>query len=190
MENKADTSMFSRACRPSGFRNLDQDQIEILHNASLEIMERTGMRFFDQEALDLFKKAGAGISDENLVRIPSHLVDWARKSVPENVNIYDRNRQLCMMLGGDRTYYSVGSDCMSTYDLETGEHRTAVLSDVVNGVRLVDALYDRRVKLLMSAEAPPAELYRGIQLAFPFQRTVSRLEEMRSHQYLEEAHRP
>jgi trimethylamine--corrinoid protein Co-methyltransferase len=31
------------------------------------MMERTGMRFFDREALDLFKKAGAGISGENLV---------------------------------------------------------------------------------------------------------------------------
>ena len=140
MESKTNTSVNSRSYRPNGFRNLDQDQIEVLHNASLEIMERTGMRFFDQEALDLFKNAGAGISDENLVRIPSHLVEWARRCVPENVNIFDRNQQLSMMLGGDRTYYGVGSDCMSTYDLETGEHRKAVLSDVVNGVRLVDAL--------------------------------------------------
>ena len=140
MESKTNKSTFSRSYRPSGFRNLDQDQIDTLHNASLEIMERTGMRFFDQEALDLFKKAGAKLSDENLVRIPSHLVEWARRCVPENVNIFDRNQQLSMMLGGDRTYYGVGSDCMSTYDLETGEHRKAVLSDVVNGVRLVDAL--------------------------------------------------
>ena len=45
-----------------------------------------------------------------------------------------------MMLGGDRTYSGVGSDCMSAYVLETGEYRQAVLSDVINGVRLVDAL--------------------------------------------------
>ena len=140
MESETNTSANSRSYRPSGFRNLDQDQIEVLHNASLEIMKRTGMRFFDQEALDLFKKAGAGISDGNLVRIPSHLVEWARRSVPENVNIYDRNQRLFMMLGGDRTYFGVGSDCMSTYVLETGEYRQAVLSDVINGVRLVDAL--------------------------------------------------
>ena len=62
MKSKTNTTASSRSFRPSGFRNLNQDQIEVLHNASLEIMERTGMRFFDQEALDLFKKAGAVIS--------------------------------------------------------------------------------------------------------------------------------
>jgi len=162
MESKPNTSESSRSFRPSGFRNLNQDQIEVLHNASLEIMERTGMRFFNQEALDLFKKAGAEISDENLVRIPSHLVEWARRSVPENVNIFDRNRQLLMMLGGDRTYYGVGSDCMSTYDLETGEHRTAVLSDVVNGVRLVDALpnMDFVMSMFLPSDVPQADYER------------------------------
>ncbi|MCP4631174.1 MAG: trimethylamine methyltransferase [bacterium] len=162
MESKTSPSAFSRSCRPSGFRNLDQDQIEILHNASLEIMERTGMRFFDREALDLFKKAGAGISDDNLVRIPSQLVEWARRCVPENVNIYDRNRQLLMLLGGDRTYYGVGSDCMSTYDIESGEHRKAVLSDVVNGVRLVDALpnLDFVMSMFLPSDVPRADYER------------------------------
>ena len=162
MEFKPNPSASSRSYRPSGFRNLNQDQIEVLHNASLEIMERTGMRFFDREALDLFKKAGADISDENLVRIPSHLVEWARRSVPENVNIFDRNRQLLMMLGGDRTYYGVGSDCMSTYDLETGEHRKAVLRDVVNGERLVDALpnMDFVMSMFLPSEDPQADYER------------------------------
>ena len=162
MEFKPNPSASSRSYRPSGFRNLNQDQIEVLHNASLEIMERTGMRFFDWEALDLFKKAGADISDENLVRIPSHLVEWARRSVPENVNIFDRNQQLLMMLGGDRTYYGVGSDCMSTYDLETGEHRKAVLRDVVNGVRLVDALpnMDFVMSMFLPSDVPQADYER------------------------------
>jgi len=140
MDFKADISDYSRSYRPRGFRNLHQDQIDILHNASLEIMDRTGMRFFDQEALDLFKKAGAGLSDGNLVRIPSHLVEWALRTVPKNVTIFDRNRQRSMLLGGDRTYFGVGSDCMSIYDLETGDHRKALHRDVINGVRLVDAL--------------------------------------------------
>ena len=162
MEAKTNTSTSSRSYRPSGFRNLNQDQIEVLHNASLEIMERTGMRFFDQEALDLFKKAGAGISDENLVRIPPQLVEWARSTAPENVNIFDRNQQPCMMLGGDRTYFGPGSDCMSTYDLETADHRKAVLGDVVNGVRLVDALpnMDFVMSMFLPSDVPQANYER------------------------------
>jgi cell division protein ZapE len=55
---------------------------------------------------------------------------------------------------------------------------------------LVDEFYDRRVKLILSAAAPATELYRGERLKQEFQRTQSRLQEMQSHDYLAEEHRP
>ena len=51
-------------------------------------------------------------------------------------------------------------------------------------IALVDEFYDRRVKLILSAAAPVAELYRGEKLRHDFQRTRSRLEEMQTHDYL------
>jgi cell division protein ZapE len=54
----------------------------------------------------------------------------------------------------------------------------------------VDEVYDRSVKLVVSAEAPPQGLYTGTRLAFEFQRTASRLIEMQSHAYLARPHRP
>lgn len=56
-------------------------------------------------------------------------------------------------------------------------------------VNMVDEFYDRNVKLLISAEAPPDQLYTGQRLAFEFQRTTSRLTEMQSHEYLARPHR-
>src|SRR5690606_20005629 len=56
-------------------------------------------------------------------------------------------------------------------------------------IALVDEFYDRRVKLILSAEAPIAELYRGEKLSHEFERTRSRLMEMQSHEYLAAAHR-
>jgi cell division protein ZapE len=57
-------------------------------------------------------------------------------------------------------------------------------------VLLIDEFYDRNVKLVVSAAAPPDRLYCGERLAFEFQRTASRLVEMQSSEYLARPHRP
>jgi cell division protein ZapE len=56
-------------------------------------------------------------------------------------------------------------------------------------IALVDEFYDHSVKLIVSAAAPTAELYRGTKLSFEFERTKSRLVEMQSQQYLAREHR-
>lgn len=55
-------------------------------------------------------------------------------------------------------------------------------------IALVDEFYDRRVKLVLSAEAAIEALYRGNKLTFEFERTTSRLIEMQSTDYLHAAH--
>ena len=57
-------------------------------------------------------------------------------------------------------------------------------------IALVDEFYDRGVKLLLSAHAPPTELYAGERLRFEFARTQSRLAEMQTKEYLARPHQP
>ena len=56
-------------------------------------------------------------------------------------------------------------------------------------INMIDEFYDRNVNLLSTAETRPDALYSGKQYAFEFQRTVSRLLEMRSHEYMQRPHK-
>jgi trimethylamine--corrinoid protein Co-methyltransferase len=159
--------------RPFQFRSLSDDQLSLLHDASLEIMARTGMRFFEQEALDLFRRAGADVSDGNLVRVPPHLVEWAARTAPKNITLFDQARQRVMSLGGYRSYFGPGSDCSYIYDLDTGQRRKAVLQDVVDAVRLADALPN--LDFMMSMFLPsdvPQERYERQQMAVMLQESI------------------
>ncbi len=160
----------NRSARPN---SLTEDQLALLHEASLEIMFRTGMRFFDQEALDLFENGGAKISDGNLVCISPNLVEWALSTAPKNITIFDRMGNRAMSLGGYRSYFGPGSDCMFIYDLESGERRDAVLNDTIYGVRLVDALPN--LDFVMSMYLPsdiPEEMYERQQMAVMLQEST------------------
>lgn len=57
-------------------------------------------------------------------------------------------------------------------------------------IAMVDEFYERRVKLIISAEVEMDALYTNGQLNFEFRRCLSRLQEMQSHDYLAEAHKP
>ena len=56
-------------------------------------------------------------------------------------------------------------------------------------IMLIDELYDRGVKIVVSAAAPPLQLYRGDRLQFEFERAASRLVEMQTQHYLAGSHR-
>ena len=57
-------------------------------------------------------------------------------------------------------------------------------------IHFIDAIYDHNVKLLASSMAIPGELYHGRRMTFAFERTISRLTEMGTEQYLKLAHNP
>ena len=71
------------------YRTMTDEQCRLIHRASLDILERTGVLLYYQPAIDLLKKAGC-LVDGNHVRIPSHLVEWALRTAPSRIMMYDR----------------------------------------------------------------------------------------------------
>ncbi len=122
------------------FSRLSEAQCHKLHWASLEILERVGVRAHLQEAVDLLKKAGADVSDGNLVRVPAGLVEKAFATAPRRIVLCDRHGNRVMPLEGDRCFYGPGSDTLNIVDHRTGERRKPVLKDVEEGTIVCDAL--------------------------------------------------
>lgn len=159
--------------RPVQLHSLDPDEVELLHDASLEILKRYGMRFHSDAAVELFRRGGAAVSDGNLVRIPSHLVEWALRAAPKAVAIFDRNGRRAMSLGAHRSYYGPGSDAANIYDLTTRRRRPAALDDVSAASRLVDALpnLDFAMSQFMPCDVAP-ERYERAQMATMLRQTT------------------
>ena len=131
-------SNFSAQATP-GLRLLSDDQREQIHSATLELLRRTGVRVDVEVVRDLLMKAGCWM-DEERVRIPPHLIDWAIRTAPSRVVLCDRDGNDAMELEGRKGYYGTGSDTVFVIDAYTGERRKAVLGDVANVARLVDGL--------------------------------------------------
>jgi trimethylamine--corrinoid protein Co-methyltransferase len=122
-----------------GLQVLSDDQKARIHQATLEILRRTGVRVLVPEVRELLSRAGCWLDGER-VRIPSHLIEWAVRVAPKRVVMCDREGDAAMFLEGHRSYYGTGSDTPYVIDAYSGERRQAVLADVVNVARLVDAL--------------------------------------------------
>lgn len=128
-------------CTPD-YRLLTPDQIQRLHNATLDILETVGVRILSPEAVDILTAAGCRVQPDNVVTIPADVVEACIQSAPSSIAIYNRLGKEAMRLEGRRTYFGMGTDLTQTYDLETGRLRPSRLKDVVNAAIVGDALED------------------------------------------------
>jgi len=82
------------------FRLLSDSQLEELHLATLQILERTGVAFECQEAIDLLGEAGADVSNPDRVKIPAYMVEQALRTAPKTITLYTRDGEPAMVLNG------------------------------------------------------------------------------------------
>lgn len=121
------------------FSILNPTQAERLHFAALDILDRTGVKVYHKDALELLRKAGARVDGERAF-IPAWMVKRALATAPSSVPISNRRGERAMLLEKGRSYYGTGSDTPGVIDLFTGERREAVKQDVANAAVICDAL--------------------------------------------------
>ncbi len=121
------------------YKPLTDNQVEQIHRASLTILEQTGVRVEQPQALQLFKQAGASV-DGNRVRIPEAIIMDALDKAPSRVVLAGQDPINDLILEGKRVHIGTGGAALQVLDLETEKIRDAVLQDVADMARLVDAL--------------------------------------------------
>lgn len=118
---------------------LNEAQMEQIHQATLEVLERTGVRFNHPKALEILDGAGARV-DGDRVRIPSWLVEQAVRKAPSRVVLGNRHGEREVFLEGDKYWFGPSLDCIDYLDPLTGERRRFVSDDCRITTTVADAL--------------------------------------------------
>jgi len=123
------------------FRLLSDSQLEELHLAVLQILERTGVAFECEEAIELLDGAGADVSNPDRVKIPSYLVEQALRTAPKMVTLYNRKSEPAVVLNGmTGCHFGSMPDCPYILDPHTKTRRTCYVEDIADTARVIDAL--------------------------------------------------
>jgi len=97
-------------------------------------------------------------------------------------------KRLCAEARGATDYLTIARHFHSVIIVGIPKLGPENRNEAARFVTLIDALYEHKVKLIAAADAEPAELYEKGDGRFEFERTVSRLMEMQSQDYLAEGH--
>lgn len=112
-----------------------------LKEATLRVLERTGVRYQSPKALALLKKAGARVDGESdLVRLPRELVLECLALAPRRFVLGARDPACDLDLGSGWTYGTTDGCGVEVVDWHTGERRKSTKADLAAVTRMQDAL--------------------------------------------------
>ena len=122
-----------------GINFLSEKQLEELHLATLNVLERVGVDIYHEEVLEILDETGAKIRGKRAY-IPSALVEEILNISTPRVTLNDRHGSIAMELEKQRIYFGTGSDTPNFIDLDTGERRKACKDDIKNAVQVAHEL--------------------------------------------------
>lgn len=131
------------AVRNSGlrFEVLSETDIDDVHLATLEVLERTGVFVEDDEPLDIYADGGCRVDHERrVVQIPACIVEDAIRSAPPMNYQCGRDPRHDFVLEAGRVAFCNFDEGIKIVDPFSGEHRDPTIEDVRRIARLVDAL--------------------------------------------------
>ncbi len=139
------------------FSYLSDDEVQYVHEASLEILEETGLLVRNEKARKRFAAHGAIVDQETeLVRIPARIVEKYRKLVPPTITLRGRDPEYDVTLPRKRPVVATASSAPDIVDPVTGTARRATSDDIARIAHLVNELphYDMFSISVLADDAP------------------------------------
>ncbi|MEA3231032.1 MAG: trimethylamine methyltransferase family protein, partial [Thermodesulfobacteriota bacterium] len=136
---------------------LNDDELDQIHSATLEVLSRTGIFVEDEEALEIFHGAGAGVDKKSkVVKIPPHLVEDAIRWAPSTFFASGRSPARDVVLESNRVTFTNFGEGIVIKDIHTGELRETTKNDAREAARLIDALehIDTYERAILSHDVP------------------------------------
>jgi len=137
--------------------NFDRKMLDQIHNASLEILGETGIRFPNIEALEIFKHHGFKIDGE-MVFFQKPDIEKALETIPEKFELHARNEENSFIIGDDS--YRIAPGYGPPFIIEpSGEMRQAVVDDTNKFCKLVQTskALDFNSSIVVQPNDVPAE---------------------------------
>lgn len=120
---------------------LSKDEIYDIHSATLQVLERTGVRVNDPKAFQILRDAGANVdSKTSVVKIQEHLLKDGIRKAPKYFTLYGRDTSYKLRFERGQTYFSSQGTSAFVVDFETGKRGKAALKDLKSFFILSDAM--------------------------------------------------
>ncbi|MHC8508493.1 MAG: trimethylamine methyltransferase family protein [Rhodospirillales bacterium] len=116
-------------------RVFSDDQVAAIHNAALRVLEELGVRVLLDEGREIFKKAGARIDDDFMVRVDRGLIEEARQKAPPVFEVSGRAPERSFTMGENSLVLAPGAGCPNITDMDRGR-RPGTLADFVETIKL------------------------------------------------------
>ncbi len=138
---------------------LSPEEVQRIHDATLEVIETAGVRFPSEQALDIWEAHGAAVDRETqIVKAPGDLIEAALRQAPPAYTLAARDPEQDLPLDGNHVFVGTDGCGVEVLDLYSGERRRSCLQDVIEIVRVADALEEVAFHwVAVSAQDRPAE---------------------------------
>ncbi len=114
---------------------LEKDELEKIHQAILEVLEKNGVEFHSPEAREILKKGGAKVEGEK-VFFPPELVMEQVALAPSEFTLHARNPENNLVVGGNNTVHAPGYGSPYVMDYIQNERRNATYDDYLAFTKL------------------------------------------------------